>query len=128
MNKKFLKWCESLDSMGFCGSLSCNLTETEKDEIDALIYGNLKHSEIHKTLYDLDPEYKYIAVLDSTCSIHFEDIPVISNDELIEDAVLSQGIAHVHAYQIQETNEIVCFAYSQEELNNLLSKYFIGLK
>lgn len=110
----FLAFCEEKQKKGYVGSFSVKTGE-EKDKPIILFSGNDSEKKLHIAIYEMDPEYKCVAILQKGYSKNIEELPVISEAENLDDAILFKGIGHTKAFVLKESNAVVVYSYSLEE-------------
>lgn len=107
-------WCKSLQEKGLVGSFSIKIGDSiEGAEI--LFSGNETDKNLHLAIYDMDPEYECAAILQEGYPFEKSRLPVISKFDSLDDAILFEGIGHIKAFRLQETGDVVCYAYSLSE-------------
>lgn len=108
---EFLSWCHSLNLKGYVGSYSFKKNNSNQDS-DFFFFGNPEDKFLHAAIYEIDPEYQCVAILEEGYSGDTENLPCVSKLDDLDDAVLYKGIGHTQAFKIKETGAIACFSYN----------------
>lgn len=114
--EQFKNWCNAQRAKGINGSFSVKTGE-QNDTAKFLFDGPASDKSIHEKVYDLDIEYACVIVAhegDNKLDSHGNLLPSLSENDSLEDAVITEGIGHTHGYIIKENGLVVRYSYTLE--------------